>query len=400
MIMSPTATKALGDELRAPTPVCVGPFKFAKRVPQNSHRAGQGPELLRRRQGPPGQDRLPDHHRRRASAPPTCAPATSRSRTPCRPRTSRRSSKERRCSVLQSQSLGYQGVTFNIGNVDGVGNPAGTIDRPEAKDPRVRQAFEYAIDRAGLVKVVFNDRTPWPARRSRRRASSAPPAVQECTPHDPAKAKQLLDAGGRHDAVQDHDADLQQPRQPAAGPGAAVDGQGGRVRPQDQAGGVRRAARPAGPRRLRAAAARLVRPGRPRRQHHQLRRHRRQPERRRLQQPDRGRAARPGPRGRRTSRQRKDLYGQVVAKLHQDDPLIYLYRQRNLTGVSNTVRASRSSRTAWSGSAFAGFGEVTPRAPLPAATGLAVAGHAGAGHGRRVPRGAGPARRPGPGPGR
>jgi peptide/nickel transport system substrate-binding protein len=36
--------------------------------------------------------------------------------------------------------------------------------------------------------------------------------------------------------------------------------------------------------------------------------------------------------------ERKDLYAQVVAKLHETDPLIYLYRQRNLTGVSNTVK--------------------------------------------------------------
>ena len=48
MILSPKATKALGKNF-ATAPVCVGPFKFAKRVPQNSHRAGQGPELLRRR---------------------------------------------------------------------------------------------------------------------------------------------------------------------------------------------------------------------------------------------------------------------------------------------------------------------------------------------------------------
>ena len=36
--------------------------------------------------------------------------------------------------------------------------------------------------------------------------------------------------------------------------------------------------------------------------------------------------------------ERKDLYAQVVDKLHQDDPLIYLYRQRNLTGVSTKVK--------------------------------------------------------------
>jgi len=36
--------------------------------------------------------------------------------------------------------------------------------------------------------------------------------------------------------------------------------------------------------------------------------------------------------------QRRDLYAQVIDRLHQTDPLIYLYRQRNLTGVSNSLK--------------------------------------------------------------
>ena len=35
--------------------------------------------------------------------------------------------------------------------------------------------------------------------------------------------------------------------------------------------------------------------------------------------------------------ERVKLYGDVVTKLQQDDPLIYMYRQRNLTGVSKKV---------------------------------------------------------------
>jgi peptide/nickel transport system substrate-binding protein len=34
---------------------------------------------------------------------------------------------------------------------------------------------------------------------------------------------------------------------------------------------------------------------------------------------------------------RRDLYGQVITKLHEDAPLIYLYRQKNFTGVARTV---------------------------------------------------------------
>jgi peptide/nickel transport system substrate-binding protein len=34
---------------------------------------------------------------------------------------------------------------------------------------------------------------------------------------------------------------------------------------------------------------------------------------------------------------RRDLYGQIITKLHEDVPLIYLYRAKNLTGVSSKV---------------------------------------------------------------
>ncbi len=35
--------------------------------------------------------------------------------------------------------------------------------------------------------------------------------------------------------------------------------------------------------------------------------------------------------------ERADLYGQLVTKVQQDDPIIYLYRTRSITGVSKDV---------------------------------------------------------------
>jgi peptide/nickel transport system substrate-binding protein len=55
--------------------------------------------------------------------------------------------------------------------------------------------------------------------------------------------------------------------------------------------------------------------------------------------------------------QRKQLYAQAVEKLHQDDPLIYLYRQRNLTGVSNTVKGVQVFPDGVIRVGFAGFGK-------------------------------------------
>ena len=49
----------------------------------------------------------------------------------------------------QAVSLGYQGVTFNVGNGDRAGGPFGT-------SPALRQAFSLAIDREALNQVVFD----------------------------------------------------------------------------------------------------------------------------------------------------------------------------------------------------------------------------------------------------
>ena len=52
---------------------------------------------------------------------------------------------------------------------------------------------------------------------------------------------------------------------------------------------------------------------------------------------DCGLAARPGPVHRPTWPPGGDLYGQVITQLHKDVPIIYLYRQKNFTGVARTV---------------------------------------------------------------
>ncbi|WP_394155085.1 ABC transporter substrate-binding protein [Loktanella salsilacus] len=51
-------------------------------------------------------------------------------------------------NVQSAVSMGYQGITFNVGNGARADNPFGT-------DPRLRQAFSYAIDREAINQVVF-----------------------------------------------------------------------------------------------------------------------------------------------------------------------------------------------------------------------------------------------------
>lgn len=335
MILSPAATKALGAKFST-APVCVGPFKFAKRVPQNSIDLVKDPnyyDASKVHLDSISYRIITDANIRAAnlrSGDVKVADTLSPQGVP-------EVRADKSLSVLQSTSLGYQGVTFNVGNVDGVGTPAKPIDKPTAKDPRVRQAFEYAIDRAGLVKVVFNDLYAVACSPIAPVSEFSSPAAQKCTPHDPAKAKQLLkDAGVKtpypvamlvsnnpdtlrlaqalQSMVKQGGFDLQiKPVEYAS----LLDqqdqgnfellqlGWSGRVDPDANitnflgTGGSQNVAGYNDP----ALDAVLT----------QAR-----------QSADMAK--------------RRELYGQAVTKIQAADPLIYLYRQRNLTGVSNTVK--------------------------------------------------------------
>jgi peptide/nickel transport system substrate-binding protein len=53
--------------------------------------------------------------------------------------------------------------------------------------------------------------------------------------------------------------------------------------------------------------------------------------------------------------QRRTFYAQAITKLHQDDPIVYLYRQRNITGVSDKVKGVQVFPDGVVRVAFAGF---------------------------------------------
>ena len=58
--------------------------------------------------------------------------------------------------VLQAPQLGWRGISINIGNKNGVGNlPYANVGTPLASSAKLRQAFEEAIDRNTLNRVVF-----------------------------------------------------------------------------------------------------------------------------------------------------------------------------------------------------------------------------------------------------
>ena len=335
MVVSPKAAKALGDEF-ATAPVCVGPFKFSKRVPQNSIELVKDPKFY-------DADKvhfdkvtyriITDASIRAAnlrSGDVQIADSLSAQDVPAL-------QKEKDLQVLQSQSLGYQGVTFNIANSGGIGTPLKQIDRPEAKDPRIRQAFELAIDRAGLVKVVFNDFNTVACSPISPKSEFSSDASQKCTEHDPAKAKDLLKEAGvttplKIDMITSNNPDslrLAQALQSMVKEGgfdlqikpveyaSLLDqqdrgefsllqlGWSGRIDPDAN---ITNFVGTGGSQNVAGYSDKTV-----------------------DDLLDKARESG-------DLAERKDLYGQVVDKLHEDDPLIYLYRQRNLTGVSTSVK--------------------------------------------------------------
>ncbi len=98
-------------------------------------------------------------------------------------------------TAIQSQnSLGYQGLDFNVGNVHGSLNAPGVANNPFAKYPALRQAFEDTINRQQLNQVAFDGQytpgcTPIPP--------NSPWAVSiTCPGQDIAQAKALIKQTG------------------------------------------------------------------------------------------------------------------------------------------------------------------------------------------------------------
>jgi peptide/nickel transport system substrate-binding protein len=97
--------------------------------------------------------------------------------------------------TLEAQnSLGYEGLDINTGNVSGSLKTYGTANNPFATHPTLREAFELSLNRAELNKVAFDGLysascSPIP--------SDSPWAVNlPCTSQNIAEAKQLVAATG------------------------------------------------------------------------------------------------------------------------------------------------------------------------------------------------------------
>ena len=199
MIMSPTALKAAGDANFGANPVCVGPFKFSNRVAQDHIEVVKDPNYYDA-----------SHVYLDKITYKIIADATTRfnnlksgdvqvldavAATDVDALTA-----DPNLSLLTSDSLGYQGITINIGNVNGVGKPGGALPANLASamsaDPRVRQAFELSLDREAINNVVFRGKYAPTCSPISSVSPYSSDAAQACPKHDPAAAKALLTQAG------------------------------------------------------------------------------------------------------------------------------------------------------------------------------------------------------------
>ncbi len=187
MMVSPKAAKAEGDKFGA-KPVCSGPFRFVERVAQDRIVLERYPNYWDK--GRIHFDKI------------TYLPIVDATVRLANLRSGQLDMIERmaasdvpglktdnRFKIATITEIGYQGITINIGKSDlAQKNPLG-------KDARVREAFELALDRDGIVQVVMEGEAQsgnqWVAPSNPYYAKNVP-----IPKRDVARAKALLKEAG------------------------------------------------------------------------------------------------------------------------------------------------------------------------------------------------------------
>ena len=196
VMMSPTQLDKRGADFGA-DPVCVGPFMFDNRLAGYSVTVVRSPYYYHRRFV--HLDKVVYMHEPDANS----AVATLKAgglqvldSIPTADIAELQHTKGLR--VMKAKSLGFVAVFVNMGNTGGIGKPYGTADNVLAKSPKLRQAFEEAIDRNTLNRVVFGGRESpgcTPVSPASPKFASFDRDIK-CTKPDPAGARKLVAASG------------------------------------------------------------------------------------------------------------------------------------------------------------------------------------------------------------
>jgi peptide/nickel transport system substrate-binding protein len=154
MVMSPAQLSKLGDKF-ATEPVCVGAFRFGSRTAGDRIVLNKSPFYYARNRVHFSRivfRIITDAAARAASLRAGDIDVQDRIAS-----TDIRSiAGDRKLRIIKSTSIGYQGLTLNIGNKNGLGKlPYQNVGTALASRQSLRQAFELALDRRLLNRVVF-----------------------------------------------------------------------------------------------------------------------------------------------------------------------------------------------------------------------------------------------------
>lgn len=194
MILSPKALQEKGAAF-GENPVCVGAFKFKERIPQTSITVERDPlyydaknvhlDTITYRIITDGSIRAANLRSGDVQVADTISTQDIGAL-----------SSASGVGILKSNSLGYQALTLNLGNVSGVGAPVGTIDTPLATQKAIREALSMSIDRSALVKSVFSSYFTPACSPISPQSPFTSAQSEACPKFDPVAAKKILtDAG-------------------------------------------------------------------------------------------------------------------------------------------------------------------------------------------------------------
>jgi peptide/nickel transport system substrate-binding protein len=194
MVMSPTQLSKLGNGF-ASNPVCVGPFRFVSRT--------AGDRIVLKKSSfyyAKTKVKLAGIVYRIIDEPNTMAVNLRSHGIDVADRLASTSlssiKRDNSLRLIKATTLGYQGLTLNIGNKNGLRRPYQNVGTPLAKHPSLRKALELALDRKTINRVVFNnlnlpDCSPISPVLKQWRDSSF-----RCPAHNLAAAKRLVRASG------------------------------------------------------------------------------------------------------------------------------------------------------------------------------------------------------------
>jgi peptide/nickel transport system substrate-binding protein len=193
MIMSPAQIDKLGDKF-ATNPICVGPFMYDNRVAGDSITVVKSPFYYDKKDV--HLDKIVFKVENDAAAAAAALKAGDLQVLDAIDSTQLPGVRaDRGLRVIKQTSLGYQGITLNIGNKNGLLKGYSNVGTPIAAKTDLRTAFEMAIDRKTMNRVVFGG-TVLPGCTPLSPSSVWYDPSVKCTPYNPTQAKKLVQASG------------------------------------------------------------------------------------------------------------------------------------------------------------------------------------------------------------